>query len=112
MFSQLGLRLEVIVWTEPLKADAFQLLRRMLREGRLLINTAHDKLRHELTSVKVRMSPSGRELYDTNGKDYIAAILTYLMARLTAIATFGAEDDALFTMESIESNFHGSICRH
>jgi hypothetical protein len=75
LFQQRGVQLRSYAWSEPSKDDAVMLLRRTMREQKLLLPD-HFELRRELTSLKARLMPSGRTKYETNGLDYASALVT------------------------------------
>ncbi len=65
-----------IPWTRQSKHDAITLLRRLMRTGRLLIFVEHDKLKKELLECKAEKTPSGDTRYETNGLDYLSALIS------------------------------------
>jgi hypothetical protein len=75
MFAEEGVRFDPIPWTEVSKDDAFQALRRLMRDRKMILPD-HAQLRRECETVKARLMPSGRIKYDTNGKDYLSALVT------------------------------------
>lgn len=63
-------------WTDTSKDEAMQWLRRSMREGRIIIDNPHERLRRELLTMKARLMPSGRIKYETNGLDYASCLVT------------------------------------
>jgi hypothetical protein len=80
-FEARKLNYNPIPWTADTKRDAVEVLRRLLREGRVSF-VAHPRLKSELYGLKRRLAPQGKELFDTNGKDFLSTVL----AVCTAIA--------------------------
>lgn len=62
-------------WTEQSKDTAVMRLRRMMRERKLFL-CEHAVLRREITNLKARLMPSGRVKYESNGLDYVSALIT------------------------------------
>lgn len=81
MFAEEEASLEVFAWSEPSKDDAFQLLRRTMRERRLFLPD-HAGLRREYSNIKAHLLPSGRTKYATNGLDYASCVVTLAHAVL------------------------------
>jgi hypothetical protein len=81
MFGTAGLGFTAYNWNQSSKDEAFQLLRKMLREKRIEF-CEHPKLRQELRDVKARLVPSGVTVYATNGLDYLSAVITLIHAIL------------------------------
>jgi hypothetical protein len=75
MFAEEGVTFDPIPWTDVSKDDAFQALRRLMRERKLLLPN-DERLLRQCRSVKARLLPSGRTKYETNGKDYLSALVT------------------------------------
>ena len=75
MFAAHHVGLQTFPWSEPSKEDAFQLLRRMMRERRLLLPD-HAGLRREMGGIKAHLLPSGRTKYATNGLDFASCVVT------------------------------------
>jgi len=75
MFAEENVAFDPIPWTDVSKDDAFQALRRLMRERKLLL-PADEKLLKQCRNVKARLLPSGRTKYETNGKDYLSALVT------------------------------------
>lgn len=75
MFAEEGIAFDPIPWTDVSKDDAFQALRRLMRERKLLL-PEHEKLLKQCRNVKARLLPSGRTKYETNGKDYLSSLVT------------------------------------
>jgi hypothetical protein len=67
---------EVLPWTRQSKHDAITLLRRLMRTGKLLIFEDHPKLKKEMLECKAEKTPSGDTRYETNGLDYLSALIT------------------------------------
>lgn len=90
MFAEEGGALEVLPWSEPSKEDAFQLMRRLLRERRLLLPD-HAGLRREISNVKAHLLPSGRTKYATNGLDFASCVVTLTHAAVAGHILIGDE---------------------
>lgn len=75
MFAEEGVTFDPIAWTDVSKDDAFQALRRLMRDRKLIL-PEHEKLLRQCRTVKARLLPSGRTKYETNGKDYLSALVT------------------------------------
>ena len=75
MFRERGLHFRPFTWSEPSKEDAMQLLRRLMRERRVIL-PEHDGLRTELQTMQARLMPSGREKYETHGLDFASCLIT------------------------------------
>lgn len=75
VFERAGLHFTAYPWSEPSKAQAVQLVRRAMREGALAL-AEHAELKRELLGLKSKLSPSGRELYPLNGRDYASLIVS------------------------------------
>jgi len=75
LFAQHHVTLETFPWSEPSKDQAFQLLRRLMRERKVLL-PEHAGLRREISNVKAHLLPSGRTKYATNGLDFASALVT------------------------------------
>ena len=59
MFQQHGVELQTFAWTEQSKDEAVMLLRRMIRERRVLL-CSHARLRSELSRLTRRMAVASR----------------------------------------------------
>jgi hypothetical protein len=81
LFAQHDVALEIYTWTEQSKEEAFQRLRRLLRERKVLL-VDHPPLRREVGDVKAHLLPSGRTRYGLNGLDYASALVTLVHAVL------------------------------
>lgn len=79
LFGDAGFGFTPFDWSNSSKDEAFQLLRRLLRERRLEL-CDHPKLRNEMRDVKARLAPSGLTTYATNGLDYLSALITLMHA--------------------------------
>lgn len=66
----------VMRWTSESKHDAITLLRRLMRTGKLLIKEDHVLLRKQIKECKAEKTPSGQTRYETNGLDYLSALIT------------------------------------
>jgi hypothetical protein len=75
LFLQQKVNLRSYAWSEVSKDEAVMLLRRLMRERKVLLPD-HSELKRELTSMKARLMPSGRTRYETNGLDYASALIT------------------------------------
>ena len=75
MFAAHHVGLQTFPWSEPSKEEAFQLLRRLMRERRLLLPD-HPGLRREMGGIKAHLLPSGRTKYATNGLDFASCVVT------------------------------------
>lgn len=75
LFGQQGCQFKDFAWSARSKDLAVQLLRRMLRERKLIL-PPHDELRREMVELQARLQPSGVIQYETNGRDYVALLLT------------------------------------
>lgn len=75
MFARRQVASEIYSWSEPSKEEAFQILRRLMRERRLLLPD-HAGLRREMGGIKAHLLPSGRTKYATNGLDFASCIVT------------------------------------
>jgi hypothetical protein len=81
LFGNEGVGFQPYDWTLASKDEAFQLLRRLMREKKLEL-CEHLKLRQEMRDVKARLMPSRRTMYATNGLDYLSALVTLMHAML------------------------------
>jgi hypothetical protein len=81
LFCQQSLGFTSFAWSEPSKDEAFQLLRRLLRERKLHIED-HATLKKEMLAIKAHLLPSGRTKYATNGLDFVSALVTLIHAIL------------------------------
>lgn len=79
LFAQHQVRLRSFAWTEPSKDDAVMVMRRTMRERKLLL-PEHFDTRRELTQMTARLMPSGRTSYKTNGLDFASALITLFHA--------------------------------
>jgi hypothetical protein len=75
LYAQRDISFVSFPWSEQSKDSAVMLLRRLMRERKLLL-PHHDTLRRELRDLKARLMPSGRVRYETNGRDYASALIT------------------------------------
>lgn len=66
----------VFPWSSESKHQAVTLLRRLMRTGKLLIFEDHVQLRKEIKECKAEKTPSGNTRYETNGLDYLSALIT------------------------------------
>lgn len=77
-----GIGYFVHAWTATSKPDAVQTLRRMFREG-LLVLPEHETLRKELLSFEERVTPNGGLTFGARGAghdDYVALLITAVMS--------------------------------
>ncbi|HKY37137.1 MAG TPA: hypothetical protein VJN18_14430 [Polyangiaceae bacterium] len=79
LFSQQHVVLECLPWSEQSKDLAFQTLRRLMRERRVVLPD-HAGLRREMTGIKAHLLPSGRTKYATNGLDFASCVVTLMHA--------------------------------
>lgn len=79
LFSENGVYFRSFAWSLGSKDAAFQTLRRLMRE-RHFSCAHHDQLKREMLAVRARMNPSGTTSYDTNGRDYLSAVITLIHA--------------------------------
>jgi hypothetical protein len=79
LFAAEGLAFTSFAWSEPSKDTAFQTLRRLLRERQLHL-CSHAGLRKEMLECKAHLRPSGRTHYQTNGLDFLSALVTLMHA--------------------------------
>lgn len=91
MFADHDVALEIFTWSELSKEDAFQLLRRLMREGRLVLPD-HAGLRREMTNIKAHLLPSGRTKYATNGLDFASCVVTLAHAAVAGECLRGGDD--------------------
>lgn len=63
-------------WSEGSKHAAVTLLRRLMRERKLLIAVPHAELRRQMIECKAERTPRGNTHYGTNGLDYLSALIT------------------------------------
>jgi hypothetical protein len=104
MFREHDTALEIFSWSEPSKEDAFQLLRRMMREGKLhMLN--HAGLRREMGGIKAHLLPSGRTKYATNGLDFASCVVTLAHAVVNGDLCNG--DEYAF-MRRVNARLNGS----
>lgn len=99
MFGEHGVGLEIFTWSEPSKEDAFQALRRLMRERRLLLPD-HAGLRREMTNIKAHLLPSGRTKYATNGLDFASCVVTLAHAVVAGNIGGGTDDSKLLRYAS------------
>jgi hypothetical protein len=92
LFDQQGVYLRSFAWSEPSKDEAMQLLRRLMRERKVVL-VGHDKLKRELRNMKARLLPSGRIRYETNGLDYASALITLMHAHTEGHYVPSTEED-------------------
>ncbi|HVW29964.1 MAG TPA: hypothetical protein VHC69_31595 [Polyangiaceae bacterium] len=78
-------------WSLGSKDEAIQLLRRLMREGKLML-PEHPRLRRELTTLRARLLQSGATKYETNGFDYASCLVTLAHAMLEGDAPAEAPD--------------------
>jgi hypothetical protein len=74
LFRKQGLVFKDYAWSSGSKDRAVQLLRRMMRERKLIL-PAHTELRREMVELQARLQPSGLIQYATNGRDFVALLL-------------------------------------
>jgi len=74
-FSRHGLAFKEFPWTNKSKDAAANTLGKLLSEKRVSI-VPHARLKRELIGLQAKLLPSGIYSYATNGKDYLAALLT------------------------------------
>ncbi|HKY37217.1 MAG TPA: hypothetical protein VJN18_14840 [Polyangiaceae bacterium] len=79
LFSEAGVGFRSFAWSLGSKDAAFQTLRRLQRERQLSV-CDHPLTRSQMVGAKARLNPSGTTSYDTNGKDYLSAIITLMHA--------------------------------
>lgn len=79
LFAAEHVVLTTYAWSEQSKDQAFQSLRRLMRDRRVLLPD-HAGLRREVGGVKAHLLPSGRTKYATNGLDYASALVTLMHA--------------------------------
>jgi hypothetical protein len=90
MFTEHGIRLQTIPWSQSSKDAAFSWLRRAMRERRLAL-CEHDPLRREMLACKAHLLPSGSTTYATNGLDYLSALVTLAHAAVAGdVGTSGS----------------------
>ena len=77
LFRQQGITFESFAWSNSSKHDAFTMLRRLLRDRRVQL-LEHTELRTQMRSCKARLLPGGATSYETNGLDYLSALITLL----------------------------------
>ena len=77
LFRQQGIAFESFAWSNGSKHDAFTMLRRLLRDRRVQL-LEHAELRTQMRSCKARLLPGGLTSYETNGLDYLSALITLL----------------------------------
>lgn len=92
MFRQQSVTLTTYAWSEPSKDSAMQLLRRLMRAGRVKL-PEHATLKRELVGMKARLMPSGRVSYSTNGLDYASALVTLMHASVAGDFRLAANDN-------------------
>lgn len=90
LFVQQSIHLKTFAWSEPSKDTAMQLLRRLMRERRVML-VEHETLRRELVTMKARLMPSGRIRYETNGLDYASALVTLAHAMVEGDFVLGGD---------------------
>jgi hypothetical protein len=81
LFREQKITLKSYAWSEPSKDAAVMWLRRLMRERKLLLPD-HARLRREMLNLKARLMPSGRTRYESNGLDYVSALITLAHAAL------------------------------
>jgi hypothetical protein len=77
LFRQQRLSFESFAWTNPSKHDAFTMLRRLLRDRRVQL-VEHATLQTQMRTCKARLLPGGATSYETNGLDYLSALITLI----------------------------------
>lgn len=83
-FASHGLLFREHAWTASSKPPAVELLRSLMRDGRLAL-PEHDGLRRELLAFEERMTPSGAFTFGARGAahdDYVALLITAALAHL------------------------------
>lgn len=100
MFAKREIASEVYSWSEPSKEEAFQLLRRVMRERRLLLPD-HAGLRREMGGIKAHLLPSGRTKYATNGLDFASCVVTLAHAMVAGDLVLGGGDSGLAEAEQL-----------
>jgi hypothetical protein len=80
LFAQHQIELKSFAWSEPSKDAAVVTVRRWMREGKLAL-CEHDQLKHELLTTRAKLTPGGRVIYLTNGKDYASCLVTLAHAQ-------------------------------
>jgi hypothetical protein len=74
MFAAKGITFRPLPWSAESKEEAFQLLRRLARDGKLSL-CDNAGLKSELGKIKARLSTSGLTTYITKGLDTASALL-------------------------------------
>ena len=87
LFAQQGISYTSYAWSETSKDDAVMVLRRLMRERKLFL-PEHAQLRREITGLKARLMPSGRVKYESNGLDYVSALITLAHTLVEGSPTF------------------------
>jgi hypothetical protein len=95
MFAAKSIRFISYDWTAESKENAFQLLRRLLRERKVCIMTDHPSLKSELVKLKARLGSNGRTTYALNGQDHASCIVTLMHASLDHKLLVGPRRSAL-----------------
>lgn len=108
MFAEESSALEVLPWSEPSKDEAFQLLRRLMRERRLLLPD-HAGLRREISNVKAHLLPSGRTKYATNGLDYASCVVTLAHAAIAGHILIGDQYALMRRANALLSGDNGYV---
>lgn len=81
LFSEHKIVLRSYAWSESSKDVAVMFLRRLMRDRKLILPD-HARLRREMLQLKARLMPSGRTKYETNGLDFVSAVITLAHAAL------------------------------
>lgn len=76
LLSKRNVGFRSIAWTQSSKDEAAQLLRKLMR-AREIGSIEHPIFEREVLGLKARLTPSGNIAYDTNGKDYVSALITF-----------------------------------
>jgi hypothetical protein len=80
LFAQQGLAYQPFIWTLKSKADAVLALRRMMRNRALYVRE-HPAMKAQMLRLKAHLTDAGIK-YDTNGEDYVSALITVMHALL------------------------------
>jgi hypothetical protein len=100
MFADLGMFYERLNWTVDSKTRAVDALRTLLAKGAVSL-VAHPRLKSEAFSLQGKLSQGGKETFATNGRDFIACVLTGCMA----IA------DGVFPLEALADDTYADFGR-
>ena len=104
MFAVHQVVLQTFDWSEPSKENALQAMRRMMREGKLVLPD-HPSLRREMGGIKAHLLPSGRTKYALNGLDYASCVVTLMHALNTSDVLGG---DAYKYMKQVNDRLNGT----